>query len=78
MIGLREESPVFLLKFLLVLAMFNVTSASVCVILLCVFYISLKVCLAISIVFEDSSVASLMVYISQGFNISQGYSSHAL
>jgi drug/metabolite transporter (DMT)-like permease len=46
MIGLREDSPIYLVKFLLVLVLFNLTSASVC--------------LAISIVFVDASVASLM------------------
>ena len=46
MVGLREDSPLFLAKFLLVLVLFNLTSASVC--------------LAISIVFVDSSVASLV------------------
>lgn len=46
MIGLRADSPIYLLKFLLVLVLFNLTAASVC--------------LAISIVFKDLSVANLV------------------
>lgn len=46
MAGLRSESVVFLLKFLLVLVLFNMTAASVC--------------LAISIIFKDASLASLV------------------
>lgn len=46
MIGLREDSGWFLFRFILVLVMFNLTAASVC--------------LCISIVFVDPSVANLM------------------
>ncbi len=46
MAGLRSESVVFLFKFLLVLVLFNMTAASVC--------------LAISIIFRDASLASLV------------------
>ncbi|KAJ3075249.1 hypothetical protein HK102_005651, partial [Quaeritorhiza haematococci] len=46
MIGLRADSPIFLLKFLLVLVMFNLTAAACC--------------LLISIVFRELGVANLL------------------
>lgn len=46
MIGLRAETSAFMLKFLLVLVLFNLTAASVC--------------LAIGIVFKDLGVANLV------------------
>ncbi|KAJ3217310.1 hypothetical protein HK099_005523 [Clydaea vesicula] len=46
MMGLRTESPVYLLKFLFALVLFNLTAASLC------FFIS--------IVFKDSGVANLI------------------
>lgn len=46
LVGLRSETPYFLLKFLLILVLFNLTSAACC--------------MMISIIFKDASVASLI------------------
>jgi hypothetical protein len=55
MAGLRSESLVFLLKFLQVIILFNMSAASLC--------------LMISIIFKDASVASLIAILNLLFQM---------
>ncbi|RKP01830.1 hypothetical protein CXG81DRAFT_11477 [Caulochytrium protostelioides] len=55
MVGLRADSPVFLFKFLLVLVLFNVTAAALC--------------LAIAIMFSDPAIASFVAILVMLFEM---------